>query len=83
LVFVTYLATSPTNALSGLDFERRPSPTCEKAHFDFPHVPAAASVTGKPSRESQKRSGQSYGIKIGQVAHLSLSDPECAVGELG
>ena len=43
-------------------------------------VLAAASAAGKPTRESQKRSGQSRGINTGQAAHLS--DPEGAGGEL-
>jgi len=55
--------------------------TSEKTHFFSPHVLAAASVAGKPDRESQKRSGQSCGIKTGQAAHLS--HPDGAVGELG
>jgi len=54
--------------------------TFEKARFVFPHVLAAASVAGKPDRNSQKRRGQSRDIRTGQAAHLS--DPEGAVGEL-
>jgi len=54
--------------------------TLQMGQFAGPHKLGAASVAGKPDRESRKRSGHYRRIKTGQDAQLS--DPERAGGEL-